>query len=196
MMERGISFRLLITSGMIIFFIYSMMAYRVLTPNTGSDAFFWILVIRGVGLGLLSIPITTLSLSTLQGRQIGQGAALSGMLRQLGGSFGVALISTYLTADNQVHRNDLVSKLSIYNPDVQNRVAALTKGFQSKGIAADAARKTALQLQDRMVDVQATVLSYMDIFLWIGVMFLVCVPFVILFIKKTKHRTKMAHVAE
>jgi DHA2 family multidrug resistance protein len=196
MMERGISFRLLITSGMIIFFIYSMMAYRVLTPNTGSDAFFWILVIRGVGLGLLSIPITTLSLSTLQGREIGQGAALSGMLRQLGGSFGVALISTYLTADNQVHRNDLVSKLSIYNPDVQNRVAALTKGFQSKGIAADAARKTALQLQDRMVDVQATVLSYMDIFLWIGVMFLVCVPFVILFIKKTKHRTKMAHVAE
>jgi len=196
MMERGISFRLLITSGMIIFFIYSMMAYRVLTPNTGSDAFFWILVIRGVGLGLLSIPITTLSLSTLQGREIGQGAALSGMLRQLGGSFGVALISTYLTADNQVHRNDLVSKLSIYNPDVQNRVAALTKGFQSKGIAADAARKTALQLQDRMVDVQATVLSYMDIFLWIGVMFLVCVPFVILFIKKTKHTTKMAHVAE
>jgi len=196
MMERGISFRLLITSGMIIFFIYSMMAYRVLTANTGSDAFFWILVIRGVGLGLLSIPITTLSLSTLQGREIGQGAALSGMLRQLGGSFGVALISTYLTADNQVHRNDLVSKLSIYNPDVQNRVAALTKGFQSKGIAADAARKTALQLQDRMVDVQATVLSYMDIFLWIGVMFLVCVPFVILFIKKTKHTTKMAHVAE
>jgi DHA2 family multidrug resistance protein len=196
MMERGISFRMLITSGMIIFFIYSMMAYRVLTPNTGSDAFFWILVIRGVGLGLLSIPITTLSLSTLQGRQIGQGAALSGMLRQLGGSFGVALISTYLTADNQVHRNDLVSKLSIYNPDVQNRVAALTKGFQSKGIAADAARKTALQLQDRMVDVQATVLSYMDIFLWIGVMFLVCVPFVILFIKKTRHTTKMAHVAE
>ena len=47
-----------------------------------------------------------------------------------------------------------------------------------------------------MVDVQATVLSYMDIFLWIGVMFLVCVPFVILFIKKTKHTTKMAHVAE
>ncbi|MDQ2863725.1 MAG: hypothetical protein M3R50_08800 [Bacteroidota bacterium] len=88
------------------------MAYKVLTPNTGSDAFFWILVIRGVELGLLSIPITTLSLSTLQGQQIGQGTALSGMLKQLGGSFGVALISTYLTSDTQVHRNDLVSKLS------------------------------------------------------------------------------------
>ena len=193
MMERGVSFRILITSGMIIFFIYSMMAYKVLTPNTGSDAFFWILVIRGIGLGLLSIPITTLSLSTLQGQAIGQGAALSGMMRQLGGSFGVAIISTYLTSDTQVHRSHLVSNLSVTNPNVQQRIEALSRGFQSKGMTWDIARKTALQLQDRLVDIQATVLSYMDIFLWIGVMFLVCVPFVIVFIKKSKRRVKMAH---
>ena len=107
---------------MVIFFIYSLMAYKVLTPNTGSDAFFWILVIRGVGLGLLSIPITTMALSTLKGQEIGQGAALSGMMRQLGGSFGVALISTYLTRDIQTHRSNLVSKLSVYDPAVQQRV--------------------------------------------------------------------------
>jgi len=196
MMERGVPFRLLITSGMVIFFIYSMMAYKVLTPNTGSDAFFWILVIRGVGLGLLSIPITTLSLSTLQGQEIGQGAALSGMLRQLGGSFGVAIISTYLIRDNQVHRNDLLSHLSVTDPKVQQRIEALSRGFQSKGMTWDLAKKTALQLQDRLVDVQATVLSYMDVFLWIGVMFLVCVPFVIILVKKAKRKVNMAHVGE
>jgi DHA2 family multidrug resistance protein len=196
MMERGFSFRILITSGMIIFFIYSMMAYKVLTPNTSSDAFFWILVIRGVGLGLLSIPITTLALSTLKGPEIGQGAALSGMLRQLGGSFGVALISTYLTRDNQIHRSDLVSKLSINNPDVQQRVETLTKGFQLKGMPWNVAQKTALELQDRLIDVQATVLSYMDVFLWIGVMFLICVPFVIVIIKKAKRKEDMAHLVQ
>ena len=196
MMERGFSFRMLITSGMIIFFIYSMMAYKVLTPNTSSDAFFWILVIRGVGLGLLSIPITTLALSTLKGPEIGQGAALSGMLRQLGGSFGVALISTYLTRDNQIHRSDLVSKLSINNPDVQQRVETLTKGFQLKGMPWNVAQKTALELQDRLIDVQATVLSYMDVFLWIGVMFLICVPFVIVIIKKAKRKEDMAHLVQ
>jgi DHA2 family multidrug resistance protein len=196
MMERGTSFRLLIISGMIIFFIYSMMAYKVLTPNTGSDAFFWILVIRGIGLGLLSIPITTLSLSTLKGKEISQGAALSGMLRQLGGSFGVALISTYLIRDNQVHRSDLVSKLSINDPAVQQRIEGLTSGFQAKGITWDVAHKTALQLQDRLVDVQATVLSYMDIFLWIGVMFLVCVPFVLILVKKSKRKIDMAHIVQ
>jgi DHA2 family multidrug resistance protein len=181
---------------MIIFFIYSMMAYKVLTPNTSSDAFFWILVIRGVGLGLLSIPITTLALSTLKGPEIGQGAALSGMLRQLGGSFGVALISTYLTRDNQIHRSDLVSKLSINNPDVQQRVETLTKGFQLKGMPWNVAQKTALELQDRLIDVQATVLSYMDVFLWIGVMFLICVPFVIVIIKKAKRKEDMAHLVQ
>jgi DHA2 family multidrug resistance protein len=196
MMERGISFRLLITSGMIIFFIYSIMAYHVLTPDTGSDAFFWILVIRGVGLGLLSIPITTLSLSTLQGQQIGQGAALSGMSRQLGGSFGVALISTYLTRDDQLHRSDLVSDLSVNSAKVQQRIEALTRGFQLKGMTQDAAKKTALLLQDRLVDVQATVLSYMDIFLWIGVMFLICVPFVIVFIKRSRRKAATDHMVQ
>jgi len=188
MMEKGVSFRLLITSGMAVFFIYSMMAYKVLTPDTGSDAFFWILVIRGVGLGLLSVPVTTMALSTLNGPEISQGAALSGMLRQLGGSFGVALISTYLTRDIQFHRSMLISKLSINDPVVQQRIGFLKKGFESKGMTWDIAQKTALKLVDNIVNIQATVLSYMDVFLWIGVMFLVCVPFVLILVKKSKNK--------
>jgi DHA2 family multidrug resistance protein len=196
MMEKGTSFRLLICSGMVIFFIYSMMAYKILTPSTGADAFFWILVIRGVGLGLLSIPITTMALSTLKGKEIGQGAALSGMLRQLGGSFGVAIISTFLTRDNQLHRADLVSNLSLNSAQVQQRVHALTSGFQSKGMPLNMAHQSALKLMDRMVNLQAVILSYMDVFLWVGVMFLVCVPFVIVLIKKSKNNIDMAHALQ
>ncbi len=196
LMERGTPMRFLISTGMIIFFIYSIMAYYVLTPNTGSDAFFWILVIRGTGLGLLSIPITTLALSTLKGLQIGQGAAISGMLRQLGGSFGVAIISTYLIRDNQVHRVDLLSGFSVSNPILQQRMQALTHGFQAKGMPMDVAGKTAEKLLDAMVNVQATILSYMDVFLWIGVMFLICIPFVILFVKRPKRKVEISNVAE
>jgi DHA2 family multidrug resistance protein len=196
MMEKGVPFRYLITTGMIIFFIYSMMAYKILTPSTGSDAFFWILVIRGIGLGLLSIPVTTLALSTLQGAAIGQGAAISGMMRQLGGSFGVAIISTFLVRDNQFHRSDLLINMDVTNPKVQQRIEALSRGFQRKGMPWNIARKTAISLQERLVDVQATVLSYMDVFLWIGVMFLVCVPFVIIFVKKSRQKVSMSHVGE
>jgi DHA2 family multidrug resistance protein len=193
MMEKGVSFRLLITSGMAIFFVYSIMAYKILTPDTGEDAFFWILVIRGVGLGLLSVPVTTMALSTLHGAEIGQGAALSGMLRQLGGSFGVALITTYLTRDIQLHRMDLIGNISIYNSAGMQKMEMIARSFENKGMAWDKAQKAAFQLQDNIINVQATVLSYMDIFLWIGVMFLACIPFVLILVKKSKHKAKMTN---
>ncbi len=196
MMERGVSFRILISCGMLIFFIYSLMAYKILTPNTGGDAFFWILIVRGLGLGLLSIPVTTMALSTLKGAEIGQGAALSGMLRQLGGSFGVALISTFLTRDTQSHRAILISKLSTDSPQVQERVRMLTGGFISKGMAPNVAGKSALSLMDRMVSVQAVVLSYMDVFFWIGIMFLMCIPFVILFVRRSKSKVDLSHALQ
>jgi hypothetical protein len=54
-----------------------------MTPNTGEDDMYWALILRGIGLGLLFVPIT-LSLSTLSGKNIGEGAAFTGMMRQLG----------------------------------------------------------------------------------------------------------------
>ncbi|ANH79867.1 MFS transporter [Niabella ginsenosidivorans] len=194
LMQRGVSTRLLVSIGMLIFFIYSLMAYKILTPDTGSSSFFWILVIRGVGLGFLSVPITTMALSTLSGSQIGEGAALSGMMRQLGGSFGVAIISTYLTRDIQAHRNDLISHLSTDNSMLQQRVQMLTRSFQGKGMAPNLAYNTTLKLLDGMVNTQSTILSYMDIFLIVGIMFLVCIPFVIIFIRESGTLQDTAHL--
>jgi DHA2 family multidrug resistance protein len=59
------------------------MMHNVMTPDTGVEHMFWPLILRGVGLGLLFVPITT-SLSTLKGKNIGEGAAFTGMMRQLG----------------------------------------------------------------------------------------------------------------
>ena len=58
--------------------------------------FFWPLILRGVGLGLLFVPLTTMALSGLRGKDIAQGAGLTNMMRQLGGSFGIALVATYV----------------------------------------------------------------------------------------------------
>ena len=184
--QRGVPQKWLIASGMSIFFIYSLLASMILTPYTGSGNFFWILILRGFGMGLLSVPISTMSLSTLTGRQIGQGAAFSGMMRQLGGSFGVALISTYVTRRTQIHRTHMVSKLDVTNPAVQQRVESLTAGLTAKGLAPNTAAKSALQLMEGSVTMQSTLLSYVDVFLWVGVMFLICVPFVLIFVKTTK----------
>jgi DHA2 family multidrug resistance protein len=170
----------LVATGMLLFAVFTFWGYFIITPSTSSDDFFWMLIVRGVGMGMLFIPITTLSLSTLKGQQIGQGAAFTGMMRQLGGSFGVALITTFLSRKNMTHRSDLVSKLDANNPAVQQRIQAMQHGFINKGMNADVALKTSYTTMDHIITKQAAVLSYMDIFLYLGVIFLICVPFVLM----------------
>jgi MFS transporter, DHA2 family, multidrug resistance protein len=165
---------------MMLFFGYSFWAYKTITPDTGAENFFWMLIFRGLGMGLLFIPITTLSLSTLKGKQIGQGAAFTGMMRQLGGSFGVAIITVFLDRKNQIHRNDLVTALRMDDPMVRERVSILQNGFIAHGSSPDQALQQAYKALDYNVMKQANVLSYMDAFLYLGILFILCVPFVLM----------------
>ncbi|RFS21993.1 MFS transporter [Chitinophaga silvatica] len=182
LLEKGVPQQYLVASGMLLFFIYSLWGYYIITPSdTGADAFFWMLIVRGIGMGLLFIPITTLALSSLKGQQIGQGAAFTGMMRQLGGSFGVALITTFISRQNEVHRNVLVEKLDTNNPDVMNHVGGMAHSFASKpGMDPGKALGAAYKALDYSITKQAAVMSYMDAFLYLGIMFLICIPFVLM----------------
>ncbi|HEU4633482.1 MAG TPA: DHA2 family efflux MFS transporter permease subunit [Flavisolibacter sp.] len=180
LLQKGVKQQYMVALGMLLFFIYSFWGYKIITPDTGADDFFWMLIVRGMGMGMLFIPVTTLALSTLKGQQIGQGAAFTGMMRQLGGSFGVAAITTYMASQNIVHRSDLVAHLNVNDLDVQNRVQAMQHAFMAKGMTPDVALNSAYKALDYTVMKQASVLSYMDAFLALGVMFLVCVPFVLM----------------
>ena len=183
LLQKGVAPKFLVAGGFLIFFLYSLWSYSVLTPDTGSEHFIWPLVLRGVGLGLLFVPITTLALSSLKGREIGDGAAFTGMMRQLGGSFGIAIITTYLATKNAHHRVDLVSHLPSYSAQLQGRINGIQQSFINKGFSPEIALKKAYQLMDFSVSKQAAVMSYMDVFLFLGTLFLVCVPFILL-IKK------------
>ncbi len=183
LLERGVSQKYLIAIGLVSFFLYSFWMYKIITPDTGAELMFWPLVLRGFGLGLLFVPITTLALSTLQGKHIGEGAAFTGMMRQLGGSFGIAIITTLIARRIQQHRIDLIPNLSSIDLKVQDRLAGLQHLFVSKGYSISESVAKSYQVLEGMVLKQSTVLSYMDIFLYLGLMFLICVPFVLL-IKK------------
>lgn|ERR1017187_550873 len=193
LLQSGVKQQYLVAGGLITFFLYSLWAYKILTPDTGADAFWWLLLVRGMGLGLLFIPITTLALSTLHGQQIGQGAAFTGMMRQLGGSFGVAIITTFLSRQNMAHRYALVSHLNSNDPVVEQRVSMMQRSFIGKGMTPDVALQSAYKALDYSVTKQASVLSYMDVFLYLGLLFLVCVPFVLLV---KGNRKKKMNVAE
>jgi DHA2 family multidrug resistance protein len=180
LLQKGVPQQYLVAIGMLLFAFFCFYGYKILTPNTSKDTFFWMLMIRGVGMGMLFIPITTLALSTLKGREIGDGAAFTGMMRQLGGSFGVATITTYMARKTMEHRANLVGKLDITDPDVQGRLSALKQSFMAKGIAPNIAQMDAYKILDYSVMKQAAVLSYMDVFYFIGALFLICIPFVLM----------------
>jgi DHA2 family multidrug resistance protein len=179
LLQRGIKQQILISMGMIVFSIFCFWGYFIITPSTPKDTFFWMLIMRGIGMGLLFIPITALSLSTLKGVQIGQGASFTGMMRQLGGSFGVAIISTFISRMNMLHRSNLVTSLDIHNPNVQNRIYQLQQTLIAKGYSSQKALMMSYKIMDLQVTKQSAVLSYMDVFLYLGVIFLVCVPFIL-----------------
>ncbi|MGO4911844.1 DHA2 family efflux MFS transporter permease subunit [Leeuwenhoekiella sp. W20_SRS_FM14] len=180
LLERGVSPKYLVALGFIGFFFFSFWMHNIITPDTASEVMFWPLVLRGVGLGLLFVPITTLALSTLKGAEIGEGAAFTGMMRQLGGSFGIAIITTMIYRFNQQHRVDLLPNISAVNTQTQSQVYGLQKMFMSKGFSFNEALDRAYQVFEGKIALQGTVLTYMDIFLSLGILFLICVPFVLM----------------
>ncbi|KAF2517245.1 DHA2 family efflux MFS transporter permease subunit [Flavobacterium foetidum] len=191
MIQKGVPQGYMVGVGFLIFFFFTLLMHNRMTPDTGAEHLFWPLILRGIGLGLLFVPITTLSLSTLKGKQIGEGAAFTGMMRQLGGSFGIAIITTYITRLSQEHRVNLLRYLDPAKFEVQQKIAGMQQAFMAKGFSADVALKKAHQAIDYSILKQSTVLSYMDIFMYLGIMFLCCIP-IILFIKKGKNKVNPA----
>ena len=195
LIQKGVRQKYLIAAGMFVFYIFCMLCYRIIVPDTSAGDFFWPLIVRGFGLGLLSVPVSTMSLSTLKGQEIGQGAAFTGMMRQLGGSFGVALISTYLSRETSIHRVDVVSHLNVNDINVQTRVAQLAAGVHAHGLDSLTSRNTAYEMMDNAVTKQATLLSYMDVFMMVGVVFVVFVPLVLLIVKRSNAKVSLADAA-
>ncbi len=191
LLQKGIKPQYLAALGMFLFFVYSFWGHQILTPDTSKEAFFWMLMLRGAAMGMLFIPVSTMALSTLKGQQIGQGASFTGMMRQLGGSFGIALITTFMTRGNAIHRGDLIQNITPDNPLFEQQLQGMQAKFMSAGMPANQAHAAAYRAIDGSISKQAAVLTYMDVFLYIGIMFLVCVPF-ILMIKSGKKKVSVA----
>lgn len=185
LIQKGVPQKLMIPIGFLIFFIFTFWMTGLITPTSSDQDFFWPLILRGFGMGLLFVPLTTLSLSNLKGQDIPQGAGLTNMLRQLGGSFGVAIISTYIERSSFGHRTDLLNNINNFDPETQSRLAQLTQAFVAKGSSLIEAKNQALHALDLIVTKQSLILTYIDALLMLGAFFLLCLPLVLL-IKKPK----------
>jgi DHA2 family multidrug resistance protein len=179
LMQRGVPPVILIGSGMLFFILFNWQMSS-LTFDASATDISTSLIWRGIGLAILTVPLTTLAVSSLAPADIGQGAALNNMMRQLGGSFGIAMVNTYLVNRNAVHRTDLVTHLNIDNPQVTARLSGYTRYFLSKGATPPDAHHKALKLLDSNVIRQTTLLSFNDAYLLVGIIFLLVLPLLLL----------------
>lgn len=151
-----------------------------LSISTGAGDLFWPLLVRSFGTVLMFLPLSMAALGPIPKEDIAAATGFFSLTRQLGGSIGVALLSTLLGSRQAFHRSVLTEKLVTTDPDVQGRLAALTNGFVAKGADLATAKQRALAILDGSVNLQSAVLSFNDIFWITAVLVAATLPLVIL----------------
>jgi DHA2 family multidrug resistance protein len=181
--------RVLIGLGVSIF-VVSMWKLGHLTTAAGEADVRLALLIRGAGLGLLFTPINNVAYANLKPGDAQQASGLINLSRQLGGSFGIAILATYVTVHTQMHRVDLVTNIYPGNPLVDERVRGLTANLLAHGYDPVSAQQGALAILNQETMRQAAMLSYNDAWMLLLLTF-VCVAPAILLLRKPRGGSAM-----
>ena len=176
--------RLVIAIG-VSFFTTSCFMNSDLTHLTGIDQLRWSQLVRAMGQPLIMVPLSTMATAGLSKTQAGSASGLFNMMRNLGGSFGIAILATLLTQREQFHSNQLGDAVSLYNPETQQRIKELTQVFTSRGSDLVTAQAQAYKSIAGLVSREAYVMAFNDCFYFIGFALLMS-GIAILFLKKVK----------
>ncbi|KAJ0337929.1 hypothetical protein COL154_014282 [Colletotrichum chrysophilum] len=126
-------------------------------------------VVQGLGMGMVFVPLSTVTFATLDARFRTDATALFSLVRNLGSSIGVSVVTMLLTRNIQVNHTELSSFINPYNPNLRALSPAAASGDPP-----------ALSQIDGLVNVQSQMISYTNDFWILMVMTLVAVPFAIL----------------
>jgi DHA2 family multidrug resistance protein len=158
LMQR-IDIRLIIGVGVSLFAVSCFMN-STLTNQTGLDQLRWSQLVRAAGQPLIMVPLSSVATANLPPSQAGSASGLFNMMRNLGGSFGIAAIATLLTQREQFHSNRLSENLSIFNPATQERLNQATQYFISRGSDLATAQRQAIASLGNIVRHEAYVQAF------------------------------------
>jgi DHA2 family multidrug resistance protein len=175
----------------ILFTGLSITAYAIhLMTNFNLQADFmtvmWPRVVFGLGMGFIFVSLTNLTLSHIRKEDMGGATSLFNLLRNLGGSFGVAIVTTILARRAQFHQARLVEHLTPFDIPYQLSLANIQSFLHLKGITA-AAPQAALGVIYRNLVKEATMLAFNDTFHFVFILMLAVLP-LIFFLKRPDNK--------
>jgi MFS transporter, DHA2 family, multidrug resistance protein len=171
--------RLLIVIGLV---IGAIGLFQMATFNLGTSFNHAVIsrTVQSASLGFLFIPINVIAYYGLPKQKYDQAAGIINLARNLGGSFGISFVTTILARRAQFHQNVLSSHVNEYNPTFQQMFAQAKAALIHQGSSAYEATIQAKAFIYQLVARQAAMLSFIDAFWLLGVMFLAMIPLVFL----------------
>jgi DHA2 family multidrug resistance protein len=137
--------------------------------------------LRGFGAGIMFLPLNTRALINLKGRDLIEGSAIFNLLRQLGGSLGIAILATLFTRGATRHMAEISGKATLTDQETQIRLARLTGKLISLGCDPATGHLKALGFLEQALRRQAALLSFQNLFAWVGWVMIFSLPLVFLF---------------
>jgi MFS transporter, DHA2 family, multidrug resistance protein len=172
---------------------FTMFSLSGLNLNAGFWDILWPQVIQGIALSFLFIPLMTLSMSGIPKEKMGNATSIYNLMRNIGGSLGIASMTTFLARRSQMHQNHLVSNIHSGDLPARRMLQGAQAWFHLRGFDNYTASRKALGVMYGMVQQHATMLSFVEAFWVMGVMFLAMLPFVLLLRNPRKKRQPPAH---
>jgi DHA2 family multidrug resistance protein len=165
-----------------------MFQLTAINIQTGVDFFWWPLIVRGVAMILIYMPMTMATLGSCPPNEIAAASGFFNLARQLGGSIGVAAITTILEQRNEFHRQVLIEKVTPFNPAAMDAMKSFAGIFLHQGASGQDAMSGARMVANANVLTQASVMSFEDISWLVGV--LLCTTLPLLFLLDSGRKTK------
>ena len=159
--------RLIIGLGLVLFGTSCLMD-SYMDINFAMDQFRVSNIVRALGQPLIIIPLLSVATAGLPKNETGSASALFNMLRNLGGSVGIAILSTLVTTREQFHSVRIGSTVTAITPAILARVASLKSMLQGRGMDSTTAHGTALTILNDEVKTQSFIMAYSDSFLVVG----------------------------
>jgi DHA2 family multidrug resistance protein len=179
MMTGKFDARKLLTGGLLLGGL-TLIWLSVLNLQAGYWDIFWPQLLQGVGMSLLFVPLTTISMDAIPREKMGNATSLFNLMRNIGGSIGIAMTGTLLARHNQAGTNMLGANVTAYDPAAQSMFAGLRQAFMAAGSDITTATARANAALFGLVQRQATMVSFVGIFQLLGVLFVALIPLVLL----------------